>query len=474
MGSSAAKTDRGGPVPVPRGCGGVRPAPAAAPRRAGRRRAAVNEALRRRADERLRGRRAQLLVVASPASRWPASGLAFYLSLALAPGPRAPRPRRAARHARGALVAARARPRPARRPPAARACRRSRSTPTAGCASCTYVLSAAALVALLPARRAARGTLAAPPGREGRLALAGWALGTLAVAGAVFASDVRSRLPRRAAAGDPARARRPPRRRRGGARSAPAEPAPAAAAARRRRPGGPGADRRTRSTGRSGPRSSRRRSTTRSKLEAYFSEKAQREFDDGRPVSIDVGDAPARGPGDRARARWSSTPTSCARSAATSAWRSSQFVPQAGGRVVGVLQELPARQSPATRSCPQLDPPRRLQPRARRRLRPAARASSRPTTIASSRPSSSNPQPADVVRLAGEAGLNAAAIAGLPRRPEDEGRRSPPRSRRRTGSGSTARRPSTSTARSCPASTTSSPWWTRRPARRASRRCPQQ
>ena len=44
----------------------------------------------------------------------------------------------------------------------------------------TYLLSAAALFALLPARRALRGTGAAAGRPEGRLALAGWALGTLA------------------------------------------------------------------------------------------------------------------------------------------------------------------------------------------------------------------------------------------------------------------------------------------------------
>lgn len=45
----------------------------------------------------------------------------------------------------------------------------------------TYVLAAGALIALLPARRSIHGAVAAPRRPEARLALAGWAIGTLAV-----------------------------------------------------------------------------------------------------------------------------------------------------------------------------------------------------------------------------------------------------------------------------------------------------
>jgi uncharacterized membrane protein len=53
----------------------------------------------------------------------------------------------------------------------------------------TYLLSAGAFLALFPARRALRAAGTAAARTEGRLAVAGWVLGTLAVGAAVFASD---------------------------------------------------------------------------------------------------------------------------------------------------------------------------------------------------------------------------------------------------------------------------------------------
>ena len=103
----------------------------------------------------------------------------------------------------------------------------------------TYVLSALALVALLPPARRRAGR-SPPRAAGGRLALAGSALDPLAVAGAVFAANatLRSRPPtaRRRSWGRP-----PPRRARRSRprprpRGAPATPAPQG---RPRRPGGP-------------------------------------------------------------------------------------------------------------------------------------------------------------------------------------------------------------------------------------------
>jgi uncharacterized membrane protein len=53
----------------------------------------------------------------------------------------------------------------------------------------TYVLSAGALIAIFPARRAIRGIPASATNQEGRLALAGWILGTLAFTAFVWGID---------------------------------------------------------------------------------------------------------------------------------------------------------------------------------------------------------------------------------------------------------------------------------------------
>lgn len=53
----------------------------------------------------------------------------------------------------------------------------------------TYVLSAGAFIAIFPARRAIRSILASTTNQEGRLALAGWVLGTLAFTAFVWGID---------------------------------------------------------------------------------------------------------------------------------------------------------------------------------------------------------------------------------------------------------------------------------------------
>jgi len=272
----------------------------------------------------------------------------------------------------------------------------------------TYLLSAAALVALLPARRAARGTLAAVGRPEGRLALAGWALGTLAVAGAVFAANatLASRAARRQATllGTPVAA-------------APAAvPAPA--------PAGPGAPAVTASPSASPEapaapqdakywqeRAQKLQSTLDDpqKLEAYFAEKAQREYDTSAAVSIDVANAPLRGPAT-APARVIEFSDFMCPFCRQLAGALSQFVPQAGGRVAVYFMNYPL-----DNACnPKL--PRATHPGACTVALGAICAHYQGKFEAyHDRVFSTelrNPQPADVVRLAGEAGLNAAALEG--------------------------------------------------------------
>jgi protein-disulfide isomerase/uncharacterized membrane protein len=272
----------------------------------------------------------------------------------------------------------------------------------------TYLLSAAALVALLPARRAARGTGAAAGRPEGRLALAGWALGTLAVAGAVFAAN--ATLVSRAA------------RRQANLLGAPVAAAPAATAAPA--PASPGAPSVTTSPSASpeapaGPqdakywqeRAQKLQSTIDDpqKLEAYFSEKAQREYDTSAPMSIDVASAPLRGPAT-APARVVEFSDFMCPFCRNLAGALSQFVPQSGGRVAVYFMNYPLDNT--------------CNPKLPRATHPGACTVALGSICAHyqgkfdayhDRAFSTelhNPQPADVVRLAGEAGLNAAALEG--------------------------------------------------------------
>jgi serine/threonine-protein kinase len=272
----------------------------------------------------------------------------------------------------------------------------------------TYLLSAAALVALLPARRAARGTGAAAARAEGRLALAGWALGTLAVAGAVFAANATlgSRAARRQATllGTPAAA------------APAAAPAPAPA-----NPGTPAvaASPSASAEAPAGPqdakywqeRAQKLQSTIDDpqKLEAYFAEKAQREYDTSAPMLIDVASAPLRGPAT-APARVVEFSDFMCPFCRSLAGALSQFVPQAGGRVAVYFMNYPLDNA--------------CNPKLPRATHPGACTVALGSICAHyqgkfdayhDRVFSTelhNPQAADVVRLAGEAGLNAAALEG--------------------------------------------------------------
>ena len=272
----------------------------------------------------------------------------------------------------------------------------------------TYLLSAAALFALLPARRALRGTGAAAGRPEGRLALAGWAFGTLAVAASVFAANATlgSRAARRQATllGTPV------------AVAPAAVPAPA--------PASPGTPAVTASPSAppqapAGPqdakywqeRAQKLQSTIDDpqKLEAYFSEKAQREYDTSTPTLIDVASAPLRGPAT-APARVVEFSDFMCPFCRNLAGALSQFVPQAGGRVAVNFMNYPLDNA--------------CNPKLPRATHPGACTVALGSICAHYQGKFDtyhdrvfatelhNPQPADVVRLAGEAGLNAAAIEG--------------------------------------------------------------
>ena len=201
----------------------------------------------------------------------------------------------------------------------------------------TYPLSAARSSCCCPARRAREARCPRAGRPEGRLAFAGWALGTLAVAGAVFAADARSapRRPRQAnLLGAPA-APPPPR---------PPPPPPAAPAA-------PGATRR--------PARARPPAPAGPQDEEYWREQAQRlqeTLDDPRsstrtsprrpkrssrrpPVPIDVG-APGPGTGERPVKVVGYSDFMCPFCRNLGA-ALSQYVPQSGGRVAVYSKNYP-------------------------------------------------------------------------------------------------------------------------------------
>ena len=272
----------------------------------------------------------------------------------------------------------------------------------------TYLLSAVALVALLPAVRAARGALSAAGRPEGRLGLAGWALGTLALTGAVFAANatLRSRAAYRQATllGTPAAPARatepalpPPRP---GAPSAAASPASSPEAA-------------------AGPqdakywqdRAQKLQATIDDpqKLEAYFAEKAQREFDTSAPMMLDVANAPLKGPATAPAKVVEFSDFMCP-FCRNLAGALSQFVPQAGGRVAVYFMNYPLDNTCNSKL------PRATHPGACNLALGAVCAHYQGKFEAYHdrvfATELKNPQPADVVRLAGEAGLNAAALEG--------------------------------------------------------------
>ena len=278
------------------------------------------------------------------------------------------------------------------------------------CALCilTYLLSAGALAALAPAWRGARGVGAALGQPDGRLALFAWAVAVLAIAAGVLAAETAldERAATRqaqllgapapqAAAASPATAAGPQ-----GATAAP--PAGAAAA-------GPAA----------GPQDARywqqraeqlqQTLDDPRKLDAYFAQKAQHEYDTAQPATIDLEDTPGRGPAGAPVKVVEFSDFMCpfCRNLAAAL---TQFVPQAGGRVVVYFKNYPLDQACNAKL------PGSTHPGACNLALGAVCAQRQGKFDAYHDKVFStelrNPTPADVVRLAGEAGLNAPALQG--------------------------------------------------------------
>jgi protein-disulfide isomerase/uncharacterized membrane protein len=279
----------------------------------------------------------------------------------------------------------------------------------------TYLLSAAALFALFPARRALRSAGTAAARTEGRLAVGGWVLGTLAVAAAVFAADatlaVRAAHRQATLLGAPAPATAATQPAAPAATTAPAAPRPGVPAATPTPTAAPEAP--------SGPQDAkywqeqaRKLQATLDdprKLDAYFAEKAQREYDATAPVSIALGGTPDKGPAAApvTVAEYSDFMCPYCRNLGLAL---SQFVPQAGGRVAVYFKNFPLDKSCNERLPGSTHPGACNLALGAICARYQGKFDAYHDRVFSSE--LRNPQAADVVRLAGEAGLNAAAIQG--------------------------------------------------------------
>jgi protein-disulfide isomerase/uncharacterized membrane protein len=272
----------------------------------------------------------------------------------------------------------------------------------------TYVLSAAALVLLFPARRAARAAGEAPARVEGRLAISGWVLGTLAVGAFVLAADttLAARAARRQAtllgAPLPATAAEP-------ADPAPPASAPAATAAPASSAPSP-----TLPAGAQDAKywqdQARKLQATLDdprKLDAYFAEKALREYDTAIAVPIDLDGATPKGPATApvTVVEYSDFLCPFCRNLGLAL---SQFVPQAEGRVAVYFKNFPL-----DKACNEKLPGSTHPGACHLALGAICARYQGKFDAYHDRVFSTelrNPQPADVARLAGEAGLNAAAL----------------------------------------------------------------
>lgn len=284
----------------------------------------------------------------------------------------------------------------------------------------TYVLGAGALFVLFPSWRGLREPGAALGRSEGRLGLAGWVLGTLAIAGAVVAAetalDYREQGRQLALLGAPAPATRP----------SPTPPAaPAVSASSEEAPSSDegsseGAESRPEGTGQGDGKDvaywERRANELQQtlddpqKLEQYFSDKAQKQFETAAVQQIDLEGVPGKGPADAPVkvVEYSDFLCPFCRNLAAGL---TQFVPQAGGRMVLYFKNYPLDQE-----CnPEL--PRSSHPGACQLALGAVCAHYQGKFPAYhnrvfAAEGLRNPQASDVVRLAGEAGLNPDAMRG--------------------------------------------------------------
>lgn len=272
----------------------------------------------------------------------------------------------------------------------------------------TYVLGALALAALWPARRAAPtapGALASP---EGRLALAGWAGGAAAILAFVFAANVA--LTHRAAERQS--------RLLGAPAPTPAAHEPAAAEA-----AGPAASGAAEGPA-SGPPAGAPRDATYwreqaqklqatlddpHKLEDYFAARAQREYDEARVEAIDLASTPVKGPASApvTVVEYSDFMCPFCRNLAAAL---TQFVPQAGGRVAVYFKNFPLDNTCNTKLARGIHAGSCTLALGAICAHNQGKFEAYHDRVFGSELKS--PTPADVVRLAGEAGLNAAALEG--------------------------------------------------------------
>ncbi len=263
----------------------------------------------------------------------------------------------------------------------------------------TYVLGALALVALSPFRRSLRVLGAEASRPEGRLAFGAWLLGTATLAAAVAAAN--TTLTHRAAERQ-ASLLGPP------AAASPETPSPPVPSPAPLRSAEPAADQSDLAYWRERAERLQQTLDDPRKLEAYFAEKAQAEFDAEPVAALDLDGTPARGPADAPVkvVEYSDFLCPFCRNLGLAL---AQFVPQAGGRVVVHFKNYPLDAS--------------CNPKLRRSSHPGACNLALGAVCAErqgkfeayhdhvfSSQELRDLQPAEVVRIAGEAGLDIAAM----------------------------------------------------------------
>jgi len=285
----------------------------------------------------------------------------------------------------------------------------------------TYLLGAAAIIVLFPALRSLRAVPAALARVEGRLAGASWVLGTLALAGAVLAANatLASRAACRQAtllgapvpaAGTPASATTP-------GPAAPSPGAPAAAASPAPSPTGPSSPQDVKYWKERAEKLQATLDDPR-KLDAYFSAKAQHEYDTATPVKIELSGTPDKGPAKApvVVVEYSDFMCPYCRNLGLAL---SQFVPQAGGRVAVYF-----RNFPLDKSCNDKLPGSTHPGSCNLALGAICARYQGKFDAYHDRVFQTelrDPTPADVVRVAGQAGLSAAAVQGCLDDPKAKG-----------------------------------------------------
>ena len=269
----------------------------------------------------------------------------------------------------------------------------------------TYVLGGIAFAALLPARRAATEPLLSRP--EGRLALAGVAAGSLAILAFVFAADttLRGRAAARTARllGAPAPAP-------AAATAAPELPA-AAATSTAEAPAAASAPPGTQDAAYWREQAQKLQATLDDphKLEEYFSAKAQRDHDAAPVAPIDLANVPMRGPAEApvTVVEYSDFLCPYCRQLAQAL---GGFMPQAGGRIKIYFKNYPLESS--------------CNPKLPRSIHTGSCALALGGLCAQNQgkfeayhdrvfaTEMHSAQPSDVLRIAGEAGLNTQAMEG--------------------------------------------------------------